>query len=161
GVPKPEEVQARLDLANYLRPFERLLRGQFVGREKELKELGDYTGSNFIEEVFSIQKRPPLFLCGPRGIGKSHLLAQVILERASLGSAGRCPMVYLDFDRTALDPEEPITILMEVLNQIAIQFPESRGQADARRAQWIERMSNPNYREVIERGHSTKGGGRF
>src|SRR5262249_10140026 len=83
GVPKPEEVQARLDLANYLRPFERLLRGQFVGREKELKELGDYTGSNFIEEVFSIEKRPPLLLCGPGGIGKSTLLAKFILERAT------------------------------------------------------------------------------
>ncbi len=54
----------------------------------------------------------------------------------------RFPWAYLDFDRTILDPEEPLTLVIEAVRQLAVQYPE--------RAEYIRQFQD-YLRSVLER----------
>jgi hypothetical protein len=136
-IPPLSEIGPRLDFQNYLGDFRSLAGPDFVGRLDELDLLRNHlTGG-----------AAPLVIWAPGGMGKSAVIAKFILSRATLNPIGRFPIVYLDFDRSALDPDEPVTFLLDAFNQIAVQFPELRSVAEAHRTEWTERMANPNFRE--------------
>lgn len=180
GVPDPAVVRQKIENESLLAPFRFLVGDHFRGREAELRRLSDYVGTTEasgvgdilargFNYVFSIREKLPLFIYGPGGVGKSTLLAKFILDNVSffknpqpsgtqpklVGSQdGRFPFAYLDFDRPSLIAEEPITLLLEALRQLEIQFPESRVSLSRLRESWLQRITSrsPRKREEAELG---------
>lgn len=129
-------LNQRIEREQVLQPMRRLLANGFVGRKAELAQLRGYVGvlsptrmSEFLNRLFRhvrylLEERPPLFLFGPGGIGKSTLLAKFILDHADASEPYPVPFIYLDFDRASLDPRHTHTLMTEALAQIRAQFPE-------------------------------------
>ena len=134
----PDQVllSQRIERERVLQPMRRLLTNGFVGREPELAQLRSYVDvlspkrmSEYLNRLFKhvrylLEERPPLFLFGPGGVGKSTLLAKFILEHADPSAPYPVPFIYLDFDRASLDPRHTHTLMTEALAQIQAQFPE-------------------------------------
>jgi hypothetical protein len=140
-------VVARRDRLTLLQPFSELAGDHFAGREAELKRLRGYVGviqpggwrasvQRAAEEILDLQKKPPLVIHGPGGRGKSALVARFILEHATLPNTERFPWAYLDFDRATLNPEEPLTLLIEAARQLGVQYPDARDYCTRVRRQW-------------------------
>ncbi|SRR6266481_1514926 len=136
-LPDPEAAKSRLARELLQEPFRKLVGNFFAGRQEELNKLGDYVGvlpaksgvraafSRVVKAIFSLHDSPVLFIEGPGGMGKSTLVAQFILQHAAAAESASFPYGYLDFDRPGLLPEEPITLLVEVIRQLAVQYPSS------------------------------------
>src|SRR5262249_16491061 len=86
NVTPAKELRDEIPRLQLLEPVHELADG-FAGREKEIGDLADYVGvfeaSGVIESVvrrfqavFSLHDRPPLFIHGPGGAGKSTLIAK-------------------------------------------------------------------------------------
>jgi cellulose synthase operon protein C len=131
-LPEESKVRQRIDRESLLAPFRRLSNEQFRGREKELDTLRDYVGvlkassagarfGRGVRQLLNWHEKPPLVVSGPGGIGKSTLLSHFILEHVEQEPA--LPFIYLDCDRPGLAPEEPVTLLLEGVRQLGIQFP--------------------------------------
>ena len=112
--PSEDDIRSALPFAELLAPLRQLAGDGFVGRRKELARLADYVGS---------PSGPPLMVHGPGGVGKSTLLARFILDHLEADPAARMPFVYLDIDRPAVHLEQPLTILVEAMRQLSVQFP--------------------------------------
>lgn len=152
-VPSISEVQRLLGLAELLEPLRiligseggwdgvRPLEDRFVGREAELAQLRAFVDELASKGAIESVARGGAWLgerlgrvvtgrvVGPRvivargGLGKSSLVAKFMLDHA-LGAHKRFPFAYLDFDRAALQPREPRQLLLEIMRQVALQFPE-------------------------------------
>jgi hypothetical protein len=122
GVPAREDVQRRWDYLDLVRPFDFLAGSKFRGREAELDRLRDYVLGRPAADAGRWQ--PPLVIYGPGGVGKSALSAKFVQDNAAKPEDERFPWAYMDFDRTILDPEEPLTIVIEAVRQLAVQHPE-------------------------------------
>lgn len=151
SLPDREQVQRAYDRRDLLRPFEALAGKHFRGRAKELQQLRDYVGvmqpgsvreqlKRVAEEIFDWTKKPPLVIFGPGGVGKSTLIARFIYEHATLPETERFPYTYLDFDRSDLPPEEPLTFLIEAVRQLSLQYPEFYAHCERIRAQWQQQL---------------------
>jgi cellulose synthase operon protein C len=112
--PLPERGAVLAALARYdLRaPMKRLVAHGFVNREEELKQLEAY--------VQDKARSQPLFVFGSGGVGKSTLLAQFILSHID---AIQAPFAYIDIDRSSIRPDEPLTLLLEIIGQLREQLP--------------------------------------
>jgi len=150
-LPSAEWLKERLALEQLFEPFRSLVGSYFAGRKSELADLSDYVGwyasqsvsesiTRGFEFVFNIQERPPLFITGPGGCGKSTLISKFILDHADVPEGSRFPFAYLDFDRPGLLAEEPVTLLVEIARQLSIQFPESGSAYLTLVNQWNERV---------------------
>jgi hypothetical protein len=151
-LPSVEGVKQHLAYEQLLQPFRDLVGTHFAGRKPELNQLADYVGvqeshgfleaaSRAYEYVLSIHDRPPLFINGPGGCGKSTLIAKFILDHAEVDEFERFPFAYLDFDRAGLVAKEPITLLAEVMRQLAVQFPHTSDRYRRISDEWSERFS--------------------
>lgn len=172
GVPEPKLVLQRLEIENLLASFHFLVGDHFRGREAELNRLAEYVGvietgsissllSRGYRYVFSLTEKPPLVIYGPGGVGKSTLLAKFILDHLLLTAPAapgdgqavttdndtqRFPFAYLDFDRASLIAEEPITLLIEAVRQLEIQFPDSAVSLKKLRDSWTTRIASRSLR---------------
>jgi hypothetical protein len=135
NIPSAPELTARIERERLLAPMRRLAGKDFVDREKYLAQLNEYvcalpprSALDFVKRripyVHLLKERPPLHLHGPGGIGKSALLAKFILDHADPSLPMAVPVVYLDFDRSILDPRDPQTLLDEAIRQLLVQFPD-------------------------------------
>lgn len=151
GVPDETALRLAADRAVQLAPFRDLVGDYFAGRERELAMLSDYVGvraaSGAIESawrvvraVLSLVAEPPLFVCGPGGIGKSTLIGRFILDHVDRPDVPQFPYAYLDFDRPGLVAEEPVTLLIETLRQLSAQYPSHRHSLDLLRQEWGHRI---------------------
>lgn len=168
GVPQPEVVLHKIEIENLLVSFRFLVGDHFRGRTDELAVLSDYVGvaeaSSFkslvtrgLRQIFSLSEKPPLVLHGPGGVGKSTLLAKFVLDHVIMATSGpadvsdidsdRFPFAYLDFDRPSLIAEEPITLLLEALRQIEVQFPNSATSLKKLRDSWNQRIERRTTRK--------------
>lgn len=180
GVPEPQVVLQSIEIENLLSSFRFLVGDHFRGREAELARLSEYVGltdasgisslvSRGLGYFFSWSEKPPLVIHGPGGVGKSTVLAKFILDHViSVGQrstqAGqsdpvaddsrRVPFAYLDFDRASLLAEEPITLLIEALRQLEIQFPESVVSLRKLRDSWTKRIGSRAARKRQPEGTS-------
>jgi tetratricopeptide (TPR) repeat protein len=156
GVPEPKAVQDRLAIAEMLAPMRRLVGSSFRGRVDVLERLHDYTdilppGSRVkavrrrLRRFLSLSEHPPLVLYGPGGVGKSTVLAKFMLDHAEADSDHRIPFVYIDFDRPGMLPQEPLTLLVDALHQVGVLYPAARARAEALRATWLKRVSQPDF----------------
>jgi tetratricopeptide (TPR) repeat protein len=127
GLPPRERIQARLAREDLLRPLRRLSGEHFQGRASELARLRRHLGLEPSPEPVS---RAPLVLRAAGGMGKSSLLARLVLDYADIAAAAQWPFAYLDFDLPSLRVEEPLSLLVEILRQLGTQFPALRPSCD-------------------------------
>lgn len=108
--PLPDEaaVQSALVKSDLLAPMQRLAGRGFVDRQNPLAQIDAYAFDDAHPSV-------PLFIFGPGGIGKSALLAKFILDSVREKKA---TSVYIDLDRPTVRPDQPLTVLLEILKQI-------------------------------------------
>ncbi|MEN8652778.1 ATP-binding protein [Streptomyces sp. 21So2-11] len=142
GLPDTERVQHTLERARLLQPLERLVRGPFQGRTRELDELRSYVGvppasartrlkqaGHRLRTTAGGTLEPPLVIHGPGGIGKSTLLAKFILDSLRAHEPD-FPFAYVDFERPTLSIHEPVTLIAETARQLGIQYPRYRAELD-------------------------------
>ena len=167
-VPDPQFVLQKLEIENLLSSFRFLVGDHFRGRTAELSRLSDYVGimeatslsslvTRSLRQIFSLNEKPPLVLHGPGGVGKSTLLAKFVLDHVMQATtsnlesmevdSNRFPFAYLDFDRPSLIAEEPITLLIEALRQIEVQFPNSSKSLRKLREAWNQRIESRTARK--------------
>ena len=151
GLPERDALRRRIDWLTLLEPFEHLAGTSFRGRTEELRRLRSYAEvlAPAAEEdpeppsdgpVVSRHQKPPLLIYGPGGVGKSTLLARFILEHAGALERDRFPFAYLDFDRPDVDASEPLTLLIEAVRQLAIEYPHARERCQRIREKWTESL---------------------
>jgi hypothetical protein len=130
GLPRAEDVRSLLERESLFKPLKDMT-GHFKGRSRELAELHDY--------VRRSGAPPPKLVIGVQGIGKSSLLAKLLLEIADYPGDGPIPFVYLDFERPSVIVYEPLTLLAEMARQIAAQSDraELRKLCHTYRHQWL------------------------
>ena len=149
GIPDQESIRAALDCVYLLAPFYDLVGDRFAGRSDELRQLRAYVGvlptgsawswlSTRAADILDWHAKPPLAIYGPGGIGKSTLVAKFILDHTEVDEAKRFPFIYLDFDRPDLLAVEPLTILLEAVRQIGIQWPALRRDCEQLRQKWSQ-----------------------
>jgi hypothetical protein len=156
GVPNPEDVRQKIEVDGLFETFRYLVGTHFQGREKELSRLTEYVKSgeqislsSQLRSLIGWREKPILFIYGPGGIGKSTLLAKFILNCEELKDEEHVFFTYIDFDRPSLSAEEPITILLEALRQLAIQYPESGISLQNKREEWMRRINNQQTQSLI------------
>lgn len=134
-------IAPAIDRAELLEPF-RFLTGwsgqtradTFVGRASELERLRRHVdviaADGFFNRITRSAQRltqtdSRLLVCsGVGGVGKSTLLAKFILEHVSSAATPPLCFAYLDFDRSSLQPLQPVTLLLEAIRQLAAQLPD-------------------------------------
>lgn len=134
-LPDKEVVRRQLVLREFTSVFESLAGDDvFQGRETELDRMREYVDVLPPKGLLAnIRKKipwprpdavPALSVSGPGGVGKSTLIARFVLEHSRLPAAAKIPFAYLDLDRPALDVAAPLTLLLEMLRQLTLQFSE-------------------------------------
>ncbi len=139
GLPDRQAVIDRLEWQQLTHPFRQLVGEHFRGRGDELGRL-----HRFLEEVQpqrSIYQSRPLMVYGAGGVGKSTLLAKFILETIDEARVRNFAFVYWDFDRVVLLPEEPVTLLAELVRQLGLQLLPIKPMARDLRQQWLTQLA--------------------
>jgi len=156
GLPAEDELQNLVENRRLLEPLESLLRHRFEGRTRELEQLRVHVGmlpattwrgrAAEVGRAVSGRLGPdrslmPLVVFGPGGIGKSTLVARFLLDHVTARTSD-FPFVYVDFERVTVSIHEPMTMLVEMARQLAVQYPRdaktfsalaARSRAAARR----------------------------
>lgn len=150
-VPGRNRIQRRIDWLTLLQPFEHIAGKHFRGRTRELAQLRRYVdvlqSESPLEAVsrFAIRglvrRRPPLLIYGPGGVGKSALLGRFVLDHAQARDRVNYPFVYLDFDRPDVVASEPLTLLIEAVRQLGIEYPQARERCERIREEWLARLA--------------------
>lgn len=183
-VPAAGEIRREIAKRELLDPF-RLLVGRsledgadgkndrIVGREKQTELLRSYVGivppdqiQHYLERAarslwqkvtFSDTANEPIAIEGIGGIGKSSLVAKFILDHALFPGVD-LPFAYLDFDRAALAPREPLQLLIDISSQFGIWFPQIEHQLAGLRGQLRNSIdllaANPGERSREDQTHS-------
>lgn len=144
-------IERKLQLARLLEPLRQITR-TFSGRTAEMQQLRDYVGvlstgswlsdatravGNFL---FKPAPKGPFLIHGPGGVGKTTLTAQFILEHALAAQQQQFPFAYLDFDRPTVNAEEPVTILIEAIRQIGLQYDHAFAASERLGERWRARL---------------------
>jgi hypothetical protein len=151
GLPPRQAILDRLDYLRLLEPFEHLVGDHFHGRKTQLDLLSDYVGAfsatsareaglRILEATVLSYERVPLMIVAAGGAGKSTLIAKFLLDHARAAAEQRFPFAYLDFDRPSILAEEPVSLLIEAVRQIGIEYPQSREACEALRRNWQGEM---------------------
>ncbi len=114
-----DAILGRLATLELEAPLRALIADGFVGRRAELEKLRRHT--------FDSTDRRPITIDGPGGIGKSSLIAKVVLG-ATEGRT-RAVVAYLTFDRPELRPDRPLSLLAEAARQLAAVGAKVRSPA--------------------------------
>ena len=149
-LPDSAEIRRTLRKRELLDPFRQLVgrpvraggdprHDRVVGRVQEIEQLRAYVGivspdlamqyvtrqlSSFWSTLtFSDAGNEPFLIQGGGGIGKSTLIAKFVLDHALIPGI-RLPFAYLDFDRAALAPRQPLQLLIEIALQLETWIPE-------------------------------------
>jgi hypothetical protein len=121
GLPTPAEVTRVLERKRARSRLVRIAGPGFKRREKELKRLLDWFRSS----------SGPLSLTGIGGIGKSALVARFVsqLPHHSL-------VLWLDFDRADLAPDDAISVLSAIAQQAAVALDGFEVPVFAQASDW-------------------------
>ncbi|ANN19529.1 hypothetical protein SD37_30525 [Amycolatopsis orientalis] len=107
-VPTGDELARELGVGELLEPLRALAGDHFVGRKEVLRDL---------ETRFREHGRPVL-VHGLGGIGKSAVAARHLLNIADRRDA---LVAYLNFDQSAVDPAEPVSLVAAIARQLTVQ----------------------------------------
>ena len=179
AVPPTADVRRQIAKRELLEPLRVLVgrteqdgadgsRDRIVGREKQIETLRAYVGIVPPEELrqyasrairslwqritFSDAANEPLIISGIGGMGKSSLIGKFILDHALFPGVD-LPFAYLDFDRAALAPRQPLQILIDIALQFSTWFPGleaplAKFRADLRGA--IDLLANNPSQRLLE-----------
>ena len=145
-----DAVARRTAWLTLLEPFTLLAGEHFRGRTDELAALRRFAGivapgaTGAAEIARSPEGLVPMVIYGPGGVGKSTLVARFILEHAQALERDRFPFAYLDFDRPDVDAAEPLTLLIEAIRQLAIEYPELGDRGTPIREGWLRLLAEPD-----------------
>jgi len=142
ALPDPNQLRRAIARERLLKPFRFLVGTHFRGRSEELHLLREYVGVLVHERKESAPPDLPLLIYGPGGIGKSTLIANFILEHADMQTSLRLPYVYIDFNRRDVDIQEPISILLEAVRQLAIHYPVDEKRWTELHEQWRRNLED-------------------
>lgn len=137
-VPLPADVHRRIAFERLLLPLRQLVGTHFAGRQRELQYLGSYVSQERPGRAVPI----PLLIWGVGGIGKSTLLARFVLSHAVSRGKPNFPFAYVDAHRPGILLDEPVTVLIEALRQIAAQSPARFLELEATSERWAERLAD-------------------
>jgi AAA ATPase domain/Trypsin-like peptidase domain len=107
GLPTPSDITRLLERRRIQSRLSQIAGPQFRGRSAELAR---------IQQWLDTQKGP-LVISGVGGIGKSALVAKFISELSSPGT-----LLWLDFDRADLAPDDAVSVLTAIAEQAALQI---------------------------------------
>jgi len=142
ALPDPDQLRRVIARERLLKPFRFLVGSHFRGRSEELRLLRDYVGVLVDERSEASPPDLPLLIYGPGGIGKSTLIAKFILDHADPEASRRLPYVYIDFNRRDVDIQEPISLLVEAVRQLAIQYPVDEKRWTGLHEQWRRNLDD-------------------
>lgn len=149
NIPEAAAITRHAEWLKLLQPFQHLAGEYFRGRQKELQRLRSYVGvvppGSILEVVrrtivSTITAKAPLMIYGPGGVGKSSLVSRFILEHAQALKVDRFPFAYLDFERPEITAAQPLTLLIEAVRQLGIEYPESQERCERIRADWLQKF---------------------
>lgn len=136
-MPKPhlEDVRSKIKQPGVLSEYLDFSKN-FVGREKELKQLRDFV---------LLQKKEPVksrwqgkLLTGLGGVGKSALLSKFLTDIISQQSA---TVAVLDFDRPGINGADTFWLTQEITRQVGEQYAASNQKLTILRRQLREDIS--------------------
>ncbi|MGP6089602.1 AAA family ATPase [Antarctobacter jejuensis] len=148
-LPDRDAILQELAAARLVEPLRELVGGPFAGREALLGRMYAY-----FREPLDVDNI--LYLHGVGGTGKSTTLAKFAMDLRERGTIDL--IAYLNFDRATLDVREPLTVLREMVVQIAAQAQHK--EVEGLRAEiddYIRRFAGD--RSVLE--SSFDGGGNW
>ncbi|OXM55758.1 CHAT domain-containing protein [Amycolatopsis alba] len=119
-LPAGDELAKELGIGELLEPFRALAGDHFVGR-------GDVLGE--LENRFR-EPRAPVLIHGLGGIGKSAVAVRHLLD---LAGRRRALVGYLNFDHSAIDPAEPVSLIAAIARQVTVQIDGPAGPNAAAR----------------------------
>ncbi|MFT4063903.1 hypothetical protein [Paraburkholderia sp.] len=140
-LPDERKVASMVLRESALEELRRLADAHFTGRERELETLEEFvdampssslwrrlmrSAGNLVSDLLGkreVVQRWPLLVTGRGGIGKSAFLAKFLLDHITRVDDGTLAFAYLDFDRTAIWPDEPLTLLADIALQLSNQIP--------------------------------------
>lgn len=172
----PGEIRAALVRQDYIAQFKNLVGTNFVGRNEELADLRhfvDVLPEQFIDTarragkgllahlgIHRILHEAPLVITGMGGIGKSALLSRFMLEHLTAGaSKPDFLFAYIDFDKPGIWPDQPLTVLAEIVRQLALQVPAYAKDFQRLHAQILEDLPHaaPSSDYASSEGFTSRG----
>lgn len=128
-----------------------------VGRGEQTERLRAYVGLREPEELKHYVTRTldslwsavtlgkdanqPLLVRGIGGMGKSTLIGKFVLDHA-LFAGGILPFAYLDFDRAALAPRQPLQLLIDIAVQLGLYLPQAEPELSKYRSDLRQTIDN-------------------
>jgi hypothetical protein len=157
-LPDADQVRGALHRQGFIHQFELLADNHFVGREGELRQLRDFVDVLFPTSILtkarrastnilgsmglvSILHEEPLLLTGMGGMGKSALLSKFLLEHLHAEKSPDLLFAYVDFDKPAIWPDQPMTVLAEIAQQLALQVPAHATKFQGLSSQLVAELS--------------------
>ena len=123
--PSRDLIEGRLALLDVTRPVRKLTEAGCLGRDAELTRLHAYLDAPRSSRQLSDD--PPMVVYGIGGVGKSTLVARLVMDLYEAGQRGtRRAWAYLDLDRPTIASGSPEVILDDIFSQVAAEFPEHR-----------------------------------
>ncbi|WP_410583155.1 CHAT domain-containing protein [Amycolatopsis sp. lyj-108] len=113
-VPTGDELARELGVGELLEPFRVLAGDHFVGRAEVLRAL----------ETRFRDGGTPMLVHGLGGIGKSAVAVRHLLN---LADRRRALVAYLNFDHSAVDPAEPVSLVAAIARQVTVQLTDPAG----------------------------------
>lgn len=159
GLPSRQDVIDRLEWQQLLQPFRQLVGDHFRGRGEELARLHRYLAE--VQPQRSIYQSLPLMIYGAGGVGKSTLLAKFVLETIDEARTPNFAFAYWDFDRATLLPEEPVTLLAELVRQLGLQLLPIKPLARDLRQQWLTELAQSAAGRLARTGQGTGAKGAY
>ncbi|HEU4713192.1 MAG TPA: ATP-binding protein [Pyrinomonadaceae bacterium] len=137
NLPSTGAIQDAIDQREVPAVFSKMAGNNFVGREEELALLRDYVevlpaSTNLrgiqrqVRRWLGLQRKPPLVIYGPGGVGKTTLISRFLLDHMNVPEEFKFPYVYLDFDNPRVSAGHSDSILTEAVRQLSIQYPNAR-----------------------------------
>jgi hypothetical protein len=142
-IPSRDEIREQLESRQAQDVLRRLAGDRFAGRARELDELREFAGmqpsrppwlpiARLAREFGPSSHRPaPLAIYGPGGIGKSALVARLLVENLERPAESRLPYAYYDLGRSQFRTSDPVALVSEWLRQLRREYSVSSKAIDA------------------------------
>ena len=124
GLPTPAEVHRQLSRRRTRAQLRSVAGERLWGREPQL---------DLLTRWYQQPEGPPVALTGIGGVGKSALVAQFAINLPS-----DTVLLWLDFDRADLAPDDALSVLSSLAEQVEVQLPEVDLPPAPDESAWLE-----------------------